>query len=157
VTGFNNGLQEAVKEIEEWEQLLELNHKTAPYKYPEEAAREHGNQMRLLAVIKNKLLKKINPNRPNRGGSVKLIDRLAEIEHKQWMQWAKTLLEKEPNISQDRKDRWATLMVPYEQLSEEWKEYDREWARHVLREIRLILEEDVNYYFGVMSENDEQD
>ncbi len=78
-----------------------------------------------------------------------LIDRLAEIEHRQWIQWAKTLLEKEPGISEERKTRWKSLMVPYAELSEEWKEYDREWARHMLRECRLQLEEDARaFYFG---------
>lgn len=72
--------------------------------------------------------------------SEKLIERLAEIEHRQWMQWAKTLMEKEPGISQERKDRWNNLMVPYEQLPEEWKEFDREWARLSLREVILTLD-----------------
>lgn len=77
-----------------------------------------------------------------------LIDRLAEIEHRQWMQWARAVLDIEP-ISQERKDLWEKLMVPYDQLSEEWKEYDREWARHMLREVRLMLEEDAQaYWFG---------
>lgn len=78
-----------------------------------------------------------------------LIDRIAEIEHRQWMQWAKTLLEKEPGISEERRKRWESLFVDFDELSEEWKEYDREWARHVLRECRLQLEEDAkSYYFG---------
>ncbi len=75
-----------------------------------------------------------------------LIDRLAEIEHKQWMQWAAKIMETE-NISQARKARWTLMMVPFDALSEEWKEYDREWARHVLREVRLQLEEDSDTYF----------
>lgn len=78
-----------------------------------------------------------------------LIDRLAEIEHRQWISWAKKLIETEPNLSKERIERWRKLMCPYEELSEEWKEYDREWARHVLRECRLQLEEDSKaYYFG---------
>lgn len=72
---------------------------------------------------------------------MKLIDKLAAIEHRQWIQWAKTILDSE-QISTQRKTRWSSLMVPYEELSEEWKEYDREWARHMLREIHLHLDED---------------
>lgn len=71
----------------------------------------------------------------------KLIERLADIEHRQWMQWAKTLLETEPGLSEKRRKRWTELMRPYEELPEEWKESDREWARHVLRECRLELDE----------------
>ena len=76
-----------------------------------------------------------------------MIDRLAEIEHRQWIQWAKTLIEKEPGISQERRERWAKLMVPYDELTEEWKEYDREWARHMLREVRLCIDEDTHHDF----------
>jgi hypothetical protein len=76
-----------------------------------------------------------------------LIERLAEIEHKQWIQWAKTLLEKEPGISKERRERWEKLFVPYHELSEEWKEYDREWARHSLRECKLQLDEECSGIF----------
>jgi hypothetical protein len=71
----------------------------------------------------------------------KLIDTLATIEHQQWMQWARTLMEKEGALSEERKERWRGLMVPYEELSEEWKEYDREWARKVLEVIKDQLSE----------------
>lgn len=77
-----------------------------------------------------------------------LIDRLADIEHRQWIQWAQKLIDTEPGLSASRVERWKKLMVPYAQLSEEWKEYDREWARHTLREVRLQLEEDHLAYFG---------
>lgn len=80
---------------------------------------------------------------------MELIDRLAEIEHRQWISWAKKLIETEPGLSKDRKDRWLKLFCPYSELSDEWKEYDREWARHMLRECQLQLQEDSNaYYFG---------
>jgi glutathione S-transferase len=80
---------------------------------------------------------------------VTLIDRLADIEHRQWISWAKKLIETEPNLSPERVARWQKLFCDYKDLSEEWKEYDREWARRILRECRLQLEEDSNaYYFG---------
>lgn len=77
-----------------------------------------------------------------------LIDRLASIEHRQWMQWAQKIIETEPGLSEERKQRWAKLMVPYDRLSEEWQEYDREWARHVLREIALQIEEEAPTFYG---------
>lgn len=60
-----------------------------------------------------------------------LIEKLADLEHQQWIAWATTLMEKE-NLSPERVERWRGLLCPYSELSEEWKEYDREWARKVL-------------------------
>lgn len=79
-----------------------------------------------------------------------LIDRLAEIENRQWRTWAMKILETEPLLSEERRCRWIKLAnTPWKELSEEWKEYDREWARKILREVRLVLEEDAPaYYFG---------
>lgn len=64
-----------------------------------------------------------------------LLEKISAIEHDQWIAWAKTISETEPNISQERKDRWAQYFVPYEELTEEVKEFDREWARKVLEVI----------------------
>ena len=60
------------------------------------------------------------------------IERLAEAEHEQWMRWAKALLEREPGISQARRERWSKLFVPYAELSEESKEQDRKEVRSAL-------------------------
>lgn len=57
-----------------------------------------------------------------------LLEALARLEHDQWMDWANNLMEKEPAISQARKDRWMTFMVPYDQLDEAAKDMDRVWA-----------------------------
>lgn len=59
------------------------------------------------------------------------VERLAAIEHEQWMTWASTVAEREP-ISDERRARWMSCMVPYSQLSEEMKEHDRVWARKVI-------------------------
>lgn len=63
-----------------------------------------------------------------------LLERLAELEHEQWMAWAKRIMETEP-ISEERRQRWQRYMVPYAELPEEVKEQDREWARKVLEVI----------------------
>lgn len=61
-----------------------------------------------------------------------LIEQLAEIEHDQWMSWAKNLMENE-TLSEDRIKRWTDeCMMSYDELSEEMKEFDREWARKVV-------------------------
>ena len=63
------------------------------------------------------------------------LEILAEIEHEQWMAWAKTLYEKEPLLSLERRQRWHDCFKPYAELSEEMKEHDRVWARKVIRAI----------------------
>ncbi len=60
------------------------------------------------------------------------VERLAEAEHEQWVRWARDLLEREPGISQARRERWSKLFVPYAELSEESKEQDRKEACRAL-------------------------
>ena len=62
----------------------------------------------------------------------KYLEALADLEHEQWMEWAKALLKSEPGISEARRKRWEKLFVPYSELSEESKEQDRVYARKVL-------------------------
>jgi len=66
----------------------------------------------------------------------KLIEKLAALEHEQWMEWAKNILETE-DISEERAEQWKALFISYDKLDEEMKELDREWARKVL----AIIEE----------------
>jgi len=73
-----------------------------------------------------------------------LLEALAKLEHDQWMDWAKNLMEKEPAISQARKDRWMTFMVPYDQLDKPAKDMDRVWAAkavELVQEHYLTLKE----------------
>jgi len=58
-----------------------------------------------------------------------LLERLAALEHEQWMHWAKAVA---PEVSAERRERWERYMVPYEELPDDVKEFDREWARRVL-------------------------
>ena len=60
---------------------------------------------------------------------------MAEVEHKQWMNWAKSILKNE-TISDERANRWKDLFIPYKDLSEEMKELDRKEARKVLKIIK---------------------
>ena len=60
------------------------------------------------------------------------VERLAEQEHIQWCTWAQNVMDTEQGLSTDRRERWRSLMVPYAELSEEMKEYDRIWAREAL-------------------------
>ena len=60
-----------------------------------------------------------------------LREKIAELEHEQWMRWAKTLILRE-NLSPNRVERWNKLFVPYHELSEEMKDADRKEADIVL-------------------------
>ena len=64
-----------------------------------------------------------------------IIESLAELEHEQWMKWADTIMQIE-KISDARFARWASCMIPYADLTEEMKEFDREWARKALAILR---------------------
>jgi len=52
---------------------------------------------------------------------------LAELEHEQWIEWAKNLMDRE-SLGSERIERWKKLMIPYSQLTEEQKDQDRIWA-----------------------------
>jgi hypothetical protein len=58
-----------------------------------------------------------------------LVERLAELEHEQWVSWSKALADEVPA---DRRRRWEACWVAYRDLPEELKEHDRVWARRVL-------------------------
>ena len=70
-----------------------------------------------------------------------LIEELAELEHKQWMSWAKDILKTE-DITKERADRWKkNSFKSYKDLSEEQKETDREWAEKVLKIINKQIKD----------------
>lgn len=59
-----------------------------------------------------------------------LVEKLAELEHEQWMEWSKSVAGE---VSDSRISRWELYWVPYDELSEAVKEQDRIWARKVLK------------------------
>ena len=58
-----------------------------------------------------------------------LLERLAELEHEQWVAWSRAVAAE---VSAERRRRWQECWVPYAELPEEVKDLDREWARKVL-------------------------
>lgn len=72
-----------------------------------------------------------------------LIEKLAELEHKQWIHFSKNIAQTEKYISDERLKRWEKLWIPYHRLSERDKEQDRMWARKVLE---IITAEMINKY-----------
>ncbi|HEX8110066.1 MAG TPA: hypothetical protein VF516_20190 [Kofleriaceae bacterium] len=61
------------------------------------------------------------------------VERVAEVEHAQWMAWSK---EVAPEVSPARRARWMKYWVPYKDLPEEVKELDRVWARKAIEAAR---------------------
>ena len=79
-------------------------------------------------------------------------EKMAEIEHEQWMQWAKALLPELKELTKhhlpygderetgncacktcQRIERWEReCFKPYNELSEEMKNHDRKWADKIL-------------------------
>ena len=73
-----------------------------------------------------------------------LIEKLAELEHEQWVQWSNALAneirvylnwlpEDMRIVLSERLERWDSMWVPYDALTEKTKEPDRVWARKVLK------------------------
>jgi hypothetical protein len=58
-----------------------------------------------------------------------LLERLAELEHEQWVAWSRAVAAE---VAPERRRRWEACWVPYAELPEEVKEQDRVWARKVL-------------------------
>ena len=62
-----------------------------------------------------------------------LLEKLSELEHDQWMEWSKSVSDE---VSEERKERWKKLWIPYDELSEEMKEQDRIYARKILKLVK---------------------
>lgn len=74
-------------------------------------------------------------------GDPDLLEKIASIEHQQWISWSKALALTEENLSKERRDRWRRLWrTRYPDLPEEMKEQDRVWARKVLEVISLHMQ-----------------
>lgn len=69
-----------------------------------------------------------------------LLEKLAELDHNMWKDWALHLLSEEA-ISTTRVQRWARNFVDYKNLSDKEKEKNRVLARKVLRTIQEHLDE----------------
>lgn len=91
-----------------------------------------------IQALKAQLAKAQKADRPDR-------EKIADLEHEQWMAWAKSLtpelndiLYKLPEGSFEadrlaaRLARWASLFKPYAELTEEQKDQDRKWADQIL-------------------------
>lgn len=65
------------------------------------------------------------------------VELVAEIIHKNWMLWATELLQNEPHISTERKQRWENeCLLPYNELSEQMKNLDRQFAIEIIEKLK---------------------
>ena len=65
-----------------------------------------------------------------------LIEKLADLEHKQWGHWTRYFLE---SYNEDNRKRWnRQANTAYKSLSEKEKESDRVWARKVLKILKQL-------------------
>lgn len=72
----------------------------------------------------------------------RLVEKLADLEHEQWMHWSKAVADE---VSPERRKRWEKYWIPYKELPEDVKEADREWARRVLEVISNELRDFQRY------------
>jgi hypothetical protein len=64
----------------------------------------------------------------------KLLEWLSDMEHEQWMAWSRNIANSEA-LTVSRLQRWKKLWKPYNKLTVEQKEQDREWAEKILVEM----------------------
>lgn len=85
-----------------------------------------------------------------------LLERLSELEHVQWQNWSKSVSEDlkrlielcdkfSDNLNDEEKEfinsqkerliRWEGMWIPYDELSEDLKELDRNYARKIMDEL----------------------
>jgi len=68
-----------------------------------------------------------------------LLEKLADLEHQQWEEWSKSVADE---VSEERRARWETFWVPYEQLDEKTKDMDREYARKIMELVQPLLKDE---------------
>ena len=67
------------------------------------------------------------------------INRLAELHHNMWRQWSQEIAGHE-NISKETLKGWEKLWIPYKELTDIEKAYDRRYATIIRDEILDYLE-----------------
>jgi hypothetical protein len=61
------------------------------------------------------------------------LERVAEVEHEQWVFWSKSIAAE---VSPERRARWEKYWIPYQDLPDDVKEDDRIWARKAIKAAR---------------------
>ena len=71
------------------------------------------------------------PDRTEADGE--LLERLARLEHEQWMAWSKAVAHE---VSPARRRAWERCWISYDDLPPDQKELDLIWARRALAAMR---------------------
>ena len=66
-----------------------------------------------------------------------LLNKLAEVEHNQWIEWSQSVAGE---VSEERRNRWAKLWVPYDELPESEKDKDRVYAMRSMQYIQQFVD-----------------
>ena len=81
-----------------------------------------------------------------------LKEKLASLEHDQWMYWATGIRDffkhavdsgcecRTCNLMRQKFENWEKFFVPYAQLAEDVKELDNQWAEKAIRIIENHIE-----------------
>jgi len=78
---------------------------------------------------------------------LEILEYLARLEHEQWMHWSKAIADK---VDDDTRTRWSACWMPYEDLTEEQKQKDREWAMKVITILNIVREDDLNRFIEMI-------
>lgn len=80
-----------------------------------------------------------------------LLERLAELEHNQWMSWTKEVIELNRNseITNILHEQWSPSWIPYSELTEGQKELDRVHARKVMNLLNEFYKEKILEYMNI--------
>jgi len=82
-------------------------------------------------------------------GNNELLEILSELEHEQWIKWSQSVSEQVLKHSVEetgqqmfmKHQKWLPNWIPYEELDEPIKEFDRIWARKVIEKLKKRIEE----------------
>lgn len=127
-------MNKAQQRLDEIEQLINEDEKDYK-KYPEDSG-IFSIRLTVYRAEEQGILLGLEEGRKE---AIEMIDieKIAEIEHEQWIHWTKYMLD---NLTDANIQRWKTqIQTPYSELSE--KESDRKWARKVIENLKKEMEE----------------
>ena len=81
-----------------------------------------------------------------------LEEKIAELEHEQWMEWSKSIARAYPAsvLGAERLLRWNECWVSYSKLTEAQKDQDRVWAKKVISLVRSSKSEEYDSKYSGM-------
>ena len=150
ISEIEQGIDERQKELDKIKQQYEQIAKELETKEIkiEQEPEQKEQQIDLLEQLRSKMKSREQELNQLRGlvhatkkmASVRdeLIEELSDLEHEQWMKWSKELAKKE-KLSEERVERWEKDWKPYDKLRDDIKEFDRIWARKVLKIVNKYM------------------